>query len=551
MLDQVGLDALPDAVNATSESKPSVPPKPKKLAVVVIHGMGEQQPMQTLRGFVEAVWQSDPELFAGLDKPEDHELWDTWTKPDKLSGSSELRRITTARARNPGEDGAKGKRADFFELHWADLTADSTWGDFGTWFKGLLLRRPWRCEVPPRVRLPWALLWLLVVLIVLSGISAALPNIVKAIGFDPLKGTWVGWLLDSRWLTAFALASLAVGGVVKGFLTLYFGDVARYVTAAPRNIRVRHEARERGLKLLRELTRSDHYDRIVVVGHSLGSVLAHDLVSLFWFESTGSLRAAAGSPLHQAILDCQLAGEALLKSAGWRPSNANELRRDDDPCDCQVDRPLWSEDARAKLAGYRLAQRVLYQQLAALRLTGPDASSRPAWLISDLVTVGSPLTHAEFLLARGLCELRVMMNGRELLRCPPVFEMDAKQRFGLMHEVEGMPGHWAMHHAAAMAPTRWTNVHDASGPWAFLSGDLISGPVARDFGPAAVDVRVRVERPGGLFPRLFTHTDYWTQSASARRGAEAAPDHVRALRDAINLLDDAEVEARLLRRAAT
>ena len=30
-----------------------------KIAVVVIHGMGEQKPMQTLRSFVECAWQRD------------------------------------------------------------------------------------------------------------------------------------------------------------------------------------------------------------------------------------------------------------------------------------------------------------------------------------------------------------------------------------------------------------------------------------------------------------------------------------------------------------
>jgi hypothetical protein len=31
----------------------------KKLAVVIIHGIGEQIPMDTLRGFVETAWVRD------------------------------------------------------------------------------------------------------------------------------------------------------------------------------------------------------------------------------------------------------------------------------------------------------------------------------------------------------------------------------------------------------------------------------------------------------------------------------------------------------------
>jgi len=33
--------------------------KDKKQAVLLIHGIGEQRPMDTLRGFVETVWTSD------------------------------------------------------------------------------------------------------------------------------------------------------------------------------------------------------------------------------------------------------------------------------------------------------------------------------------------------------------------------------------------------------------------------------------------------------------------------------------------------------------
>lgn len=113
-------------MNAPTQATPTV--EKKKIAVVVIHGMGEQKPMQTLRGFVESVWQHDRNLFKDLKDPPDHWNWDTWSKPDQLSGSAELRRITTARARDPDHKGEKGKRTDFFELYWADLTADSNWG---------------------------------------------------------------------------------------------------------------------------------------------------------------------------------------------------------------------------------------------------------------------------------------------------------------------------------------------------------------------------------------------------------------------------------------
>src|SRR5260370_10845336 len=60
-----------------------------KQAIVVIHGMGEQMPMDTIKGFVRAVWETVTDLTAnGLPNPAE-----VWSKPDVRTGSLELRRI--------------------------------------------------------------------------------------------------------------------------------------------------------------------------------------------------------------------------------------------------------------------------------------------------------------------------------------------------------------------------------------------------------------------------------------------------------------------------
>jgi hypothetical protein len=524
-----------------------------KIAVVVIHGMGEQKPMQTLRGFVESVWQRDAALFKGL-KPEfDHAPWDVWSKPDHISGSAELRRITTARARDPaGPAGAKLQRTDFFELHWADLTADTNWSDFLAWFRALLLRRPWRGDVPPRVLLVWLLLWALVAALGVSALAAAWPGVVKALGRDPLSGSGLGSLLSwGGWAVLTAVLG-AVGLAVKSLLTAYLGDVARYVSSAPRNIKVRQEARQRGLKLLDELAAAGSYERIVVVGHSLGSVLAHDLVMLAWSQAARSIRAHEGSPLYRAVGACESAADQLLTAAGYVGGEPGFLR--DDPS-TQCRRP--SRPANAALPGllraYRGTQRELFRALAATPAQVRGQQRQAAWLISDLVTMGSPLTHAEFLIARNLCDLRMSVRMRELLRCPPLLEprVDGTWRFSFDEPRGGQ--HWQLHHAAALGPVRWTNLHDSSGPLAFWLGDLISGPVGRDFGPGVADVPVRIARPRGLLlrlglARLFTHTLYWTDFLRGIDHKSTTPAHVQALRDALNLLDEEAVEDRLLQR---
>jgi hypothetical protein len=104
-------------------------------AVVVIHGMGEQRPMDTIKAFVRAVWETDEVIIAnGL--PHQSQVW---SKPDLRTGSLELRRITT-RESIPSSQFPNGVRTDFYELYWADLTAGSTWDQFTGWVSNLLFR---------------------------------------------------------------------------------------------------------------------------------------------------------------------------------------------------------------------------------------------------------------------------------------------------------------------------------------------------------------------------------------------------------------------------
>ncbi|KQW45823.1 MULTISPECIES: hypothetical protein [unclassified Roseateles] len=518
---------------------------PDKVAVVIIHGMGEQRPMETLRGFVETLWERDSSLFKGLAKPPDHENWDTWSKPDPLTGSSELRRITTARARNPHISDRPGIRADFFELHWADITADSTWGDFTLWFKRLLWRNPFGCEVPKRVMFVWCLLWLTSIAVLISGLSTALTK-VPVLKDTDLAGflNWGGW----GWMT---VALLVFGATVKAFLTAYFGDVARYVSASPRNIKVRQAARDRGLKLLRDLHASGAYGRVIIVGHSLGSILAHDLLALAWAEAAGNIQIADDDDILEAITECENAGIELLKLCREKPTPAATVSRHDHGCICAkpADAPRSPEDVRTlaqKLGTYREAQRNLFRLLSEVEV-GPSGQERSAWLVSDLVTLGSPLTHANFLVAQNGCELHEMMQSREILRAPPVYEAKkGSHEPTFTFRSSKAPEFTQMHHAAAFAPVRWTNLHDITSPGMFLRGDMISGPVASDYGPGALDLNVRPLRQGflgGLFPRLFTHTLYWSYP---RDGKGQAPGYIEALRLAVNVLDDPTIEQQLI-----
>jgi len=66
---------------------------PDMRAVVVIHGMGEQRPMDTIKAFVKAVWETDAVITAN-DLPHPSQVW---SKPDVRTGSLELRRRNSTR----------------------------------------------------------------------------------------------------------------------------------------------------------------------------------------------------------------------------------------------------------------------------------------------------------------------------------------------------------------------------------------------------------------------------------------------------------------------
>ncbi|MEK1888218.1 MAG: hypothetical protein AAAB35_11735 [Phyllobacterium sp.] len=62
-----------------------------KQAVVIIHGMGEQIPMETLQGFVETVWVTDDSLI-DRDRPDSltgGKRFENavWSKPDRRNRS--------------------------------------------------------------------------------------------------------------------------------------------------------------------------------------------------------------------------------------------------------------------------------------------------------------------------------------------------------------------------------------------------------------------------------------------------------------------------------
>jgi hypothetical protein len=578
----------------------------KRQAVLLIHGMGEQQPMETIRGFASSVWEKDTSLH--LPAAPGRAPGELFYVPDSRSGSRELRRVSTRKSRpriSESGDGIEDSvRTDFFEIYWADATRDSTWSDFTNWYWRLLVRTPG--EVPRNVLGIWIGLWAITLtlvllcatiilwsfpslgeyrsrtwLLALGGLSLLVartfagkaapdsPNLwianwlgglgvaVGSVSFavlaaDSIKSYTHDCVHDHPVLVAVLLAlSILLAAALATFLVKFFGDVARYCLDTPGNIGARKEIRERGIALVRELTASGQYQRIVLVGHSLGTIVAYDVLTLLWADYVSAQQKGlaqpdcpdvpSGSPLDRALTRCVAAARALTTHA-----------------------------AQPAIGDFRAAQRAVYKELRRGLHTTVNAQPPPAewlpfrpWLISDLVTIACPLTHAEFLLARNAADLTDRFARRELASCPPAMERGRNDAWQLVYKDGiGPDAKTRIIHDAPFAAVRWTNIHDQPKGF-FLLGDIISGPVNDLFGRRAetpmnygiLDVKVAPAYDGRWLPaRLFTHIRYWGWPIAPDQGAAPPPDprqldSVDVVRKAINLLDLPAVEQALITRA--
>jgi hypothetical protein len=203
------------------------------------------------------------------------------------------------------------------------------------------------------------------------------------------------------------------------------------------------------------------------------------------------------------------------------------------------------------LAAFRRAQRALFlalregdhTRLDDQPLNKEDALAR--WLISDLVTIACPLTHADFLMARTEDELKERFFARELSKCPPPMEKD-KDGFHLTYREEETQVSRFIHDGG-FAAVRWTSLHDKPRYrfW-FLFGDFIAGPITDWFGKGVADINVKPTWKSSvpLPSRFFTHTIYWKIQQLGESGNP--PPSVRVIRSAVNLLDEQAAETELL-----
>jgi hypothetical protein len=442
-------------------SKPSEQTARKRQAVIVIHGIGEQQPMTTLREFVDSV--------LGTKQNSDSPEYDS--KPDPFSQSFELRCLSTLGNIHP--------RTDFFEFYWAHLMPKAGWSRIFDW-AWLMMNRGVK-DVPLQFRSIWWILWISLVALGLSIVA----SVIYAISHPQ---NWAEMPLK----LPFGVA--AIGLFLQGLFLSYIGDAATYLSPHPQNIAARHSIRSAGVSLLESIHKSDEYDRIIIVGHSLGSVIGYDMLNFAWhgyYKQHGFPESPRRECLKQA--------ESLAVTLHRIRKNGEETPKDL--------HDKWMKSAQQ---------------------TGDELrTNKHHWLVTNFVTLGSPLAHADLLLAQSRQDWNRKIEQREMPISPPVLDKGSFS-FKIDYKLpdESSRTTFVPHHAAWTACVCWTNLYFPC-HW-LLKGDFVGGPLAPLFGPGIRDVPVSTKIRGGW----LAHTHYWKRD-KRDIGAKDAP--VKNLKLALDL----------------
>ncbi|MFT3680535.1 MAG: hypothetical protein QM791_09705 [Ferruginibacter sp.] len=428
----------------------------ERQAIVIIHGIGEQEPMQTLRGFAESVI---PDVNPADDPMGVKEKF--YVKPDELSRLFDLRRLTV-----PQDKKKTRIKTDFYEYYWAHQLRDTQLSDVLSWIAGIFLAGKY---VPPRLKTLHRTLLLIVILV---------PVAVFALlyFFPAVKQHWAAFTAASAGMVYF-IAKL-IRHFINSISINFIGDAARYFTPKPGNIINRQQIRKEGLDLLKKLhdehmgdkEKTPRYKRIVVVSHSLGSVIAYDLLALLW--------------------------------ANYHSTLTHEDEKQQEKLKEMQDKVI----AFSKLTVITDQELAAYKQLQAELLEASAAAGNP-WRVTDFLTLGSPLAHAQLLMAKGKTALEKMQEERQYPTSPPALE--AQQVISYRQSFVFDDGKKAElkvpHHGALFAFTHWTNV--------WFENDYVGGPMPPVFGKCITDKKlVSVTNPKIPF---MSHTHYWDEKEAA------------------------------------
>jgi hypothetical protein len=581
-----------------SQQMPSIR---QRTAVLVVHGMGLQRPLDTTRGIMKALW------LTGDPQDKNNKIW---MHPERSPIDIDLPVITTSAVPGPKSP----RSVDFHELYWSHLMSETRGIAVLLWLFELAHKGP---RLTPNMKLLWWGAALFLELMILSTallvtklierfadvsalqesiliapvlmflilgvvgcivfslyrawsfalwsailavalaivlsidpaqtgilVSKTLPMLAALIATLLLMGKWglgvfvfayglsflfeilvrirqgvlastavidlLPWAMNSPWCIVAACVILATYLVINAvFLQPYLGDAARYFRNAPSNVAVRREIRRQAVSTLEGLHLSGRYDRIVVVAHSLGTVIAYDMLRAYFGRVARSLPTE---------------GKILTKKINEVESgklNLEQMR------------------AHGRQIIAEIAQIAENEQAAKQTMsTGDSDDGRKVWLVTDFITMGSPLTHAHYLMSRGRTadelstDFKRRIKEREFPVCPPE-RIDKDGYLTFTHELK--PTRW-FHNGALFGLTRWTNLYFPVSE--LFRGDAIGGQLNEIFGEGIFDVPVNTASSRGN--GLFAHVTYWDVPESEPLNAP----HIQALRNAIDLADSGVVNER-------
>lgn len=438
-------------------------------AVVVIHGMGEQRPMSTLRSFVTSILNFEKSF--NEDSDQDMKKRTFWTKPDRINDSYELRKISSR-----GRPDIRTK-THFYEYHWAANMRDTTLKHVFRWFRSLM----WSIEnlkiAQWRLKVLWSLLWAGTLFWLFQCIQCFFD--FRSVYYNG-EANWSIWQLGVIVLPILLLA-------LTNILVHIVGDAARYLRVDLENIAQRETIRKNGVDLLKALHKSGDYDRIILVGHSLGSVIAYDIITYLWIDFNKSIR-----------LDLDV-DSRVVESNKWGFEFGGLKYLDSDLTLMEsLSEQLAKDPENLELKEeFRKTQSRLWLKVK---------NKRAGWLISDFVTLGSPLTHGNILMADKQDDFLLRKEEREYPTCPP-------KEDGINYSYENGDKERYFHHATPFAVTRWTNL--------YFPGDFIAGKVAPQFGNGITDIQVEYEK--NFFWKMIsyvsplTHTHYWRSNSQPQK----------------------------------
>ncbi len=425
-------------------------------AVVIVHGMGEQRPMDTLRRFISSALPPTPQGTDGYH-----------SRPDRVTDSFEARRFLAPRYAPNGQE--ENAQTEFYEYHWSHMMQGNRLDDMWSTARRMLLQPFWR--VPSGLRVVWALFWAGVIWTIWAFVDGPL----SAIDLSDIAGEALIRTLVGGGVAAFGL-TYVVTKLLPRWITKSFVDVVRYVDTSPRSYDARRKIRAGMVDLLRGLHDAGRYDRIVVVAHSLGAYIAYDGIHHLWADM---------NKLHGGRV-------TSVTGSGRVPDGLQEVEK--------AASALGTSPSESDVKAYQDAQRDLW---LGLRRQGNP------WLVTDFISVGTPMYLADQLYTKNRQAFDALVARAELVTAPPRSDGAAYNNIhGTQRWFSWKNGtRRVLYHGAPFAVVRWTNMWFPAA-WGFF-GDWFAGPLAPLFGTGIKDIELTGNKPKRLVPG-YAHAAYFT-----------------------------------------